>query len=228
MLDSLCNPEQPIRDDDEPSVPDTELKSVQFDTNWTAMLEDALSVANRVGDIDGRGNNMTTDCSQKTSLTCLHEQPCSRVLDFIKCTGFETFDDLVVTYYVTSFGSLSNLSNMQRLSRSRRLPTVFSRIFDATKSWNAWECRGLHDEILRAAENMLETESKQLQDVSSSNMDFILSFCPSTDIFLANQANPALKSLISTTVSVRCEIFLGRLMVKDLLTRSRLQIFGHS
>lgn len=80
------------------------------------------------------------------------------ILECAQDSGFDSFDAMVTSYYNTSFGESSPLSNEQRLSRNRRLPKVIADIFHAAGKWSDWERRGFHEEILKTAETMLISE----------------------------------------------------------------------
>ncbi|KAM0490357.1 hypothetical protein ACHAP8_011632 [Fusarium lateritium] len=73
--------------------------------------------------------------------------------------GFESFDDLVISYYVDEFEETSKLFHEQRFSRIRRLPGVFAEILEAARKWEPLECRGIGEEVLKEAEAGLMLES---------------------------------------------------------------------
>ncbi|KAF2624090.1 hypothetical protein BU25DRAFT_305328, partial [Macroventuria anomochaeta] len=81
------------------------------------------------------------------------------IIMYLETMGFETFDDLVRTYYGQQFGEASFLCNEQRLSRNRRFPGVIASLFCAAAKWTTWERRGFQEEILKATEAMLISES---------------------------------------------------------------------
>lgn len=84
-------------------------------------------------------------------------------------TGFENFDELVTAYYNATFNS-PMLSNEQRLSRNRRLPTVIADIFEAADQWSDREKRGFHEEMLMATESMLISEAAQAHSLMSASI----------------------------------------------------------
>ncbi|RYP75283.1 hypothetical protein DL771_002503 [Monosporascus sp. 5C6A] len=82
-------------------------------------------------------------------------------LTYLRTVGFKNIDELVCTYYGQQFQEASFLYNEQRLSRNRRLPGVVASVFCAATKWSAWESRGFHEEILKATEAMLISESEE-------------------------------------------------------------------
>ncbi|KAI1027911.1 hypothetical protein LB503_011919 [Fusarium chuoi] len=73
--------------------------------------------------------------------------------------GFESFDDLVTSYYADEFEEASKLFHEQRFSRIRRLPGVFAEILEGARKWEPSERRGLGEEVLREAEAVLMLEN---------------------------------------------------------------------
>jgi hypothetical protein len=91
------------------------------------------------------------------------------ILECALDTGFENFDELVTAYYNATFES-PTLSNEQRLSRNRRLPTVIADIFEAADQWSDWEKRGFYEELLKATESMLISETAQAHGLINASI----------------------------------------------------------
>jgi hypothetical protein len=125
------------------------------------------------------------------------------ILKYIENMGFENFDELVHTYYGQQFGEESFLCNEQRLSRNRRLPGVIASVFCAATGWSTWERRGFHEEILKATETMLISESLEagsdLQTSAARVLDARGSPLPSG----ASIVSPLKKSIASKVSRLR-------------------------
>ncbi|EWZ81077.1 hypothetical protein FOWG_15064 [Fusarium oxysporum f. sp. lycopersici MN25] len=88
--------------------------------------------------------------------------------------GFESFDDLVTSYYADEFEEASKLFHEQRFSRIRRLPGVFAEILEGARRWEPSERRGLGEEVLKEAEAVLMLENSEawqsLQSITDAAM----------------------------------------------------------
>ncbi|KAM0416842.1 hypothetical protein ACHAPD_005779 [Fusarium lateritium] len=80
-------------------------------------------------------------------------------MECVGAMGFESFDDLVTSYYTDEFEEASKLSHEQRFSRIRRLPGVFAEILEGARRWEPLECRGIGEEVLKESEAVLMLES---------------------------------------------------------------------
>ncbi|KAG8358448.1 hypothetical protein FVEN_g3807 [Fusarium venenatum] len=81
------------------------------------------------------------------------------IMECVGAMGFESFDDLVTSYYTDEFEEASKLSHEQRFSRIRRLPGVFAEILEGARRWEPLECRGIGEEVLKESEAVLMLES---------------------------------------------------------------------
>ncbi|KAG9505029.1 hypothetical protein J7337_001995 [Fusarium musae] len=95
-------------------------------------------------------------------------------MECVGAMGFESFDDLVTSYYADEFEEASKLFHEQRFSRIRRLPGVFAEILEGARRWEASERRGLGEEVLKEAEAVLMLENSEawqsLQSISDAAM----------------------------------------------------------
>ncbi|XPS69777.1 hypothetical protein M3J09_002034 [Ascochyta lentis] len=122
------------------------------------------------------------------------------VIRYSGTMGFETFDDLVRTYYGQQFGETSFLCNEQRLSRNRRLPGVIASLFCATTEWTPWERRGFQEEILKATEAMLISESLEAHFDLQNRAKCALEV-PRSPLFSLRSILSPLKTSITSNVS---------------------------
>ncbi|KAL4721753.1 hypothetical protein ACLX1H_011247 [Fusarium chlamydosporum] len=108
-----------------------------------------------------------------------------RFESIMKCVGemgFESFDDLVISYYTDDFEDASKLFHEQRFSRIRRLPGVFAEILDGARKWEPLERRGVGEEVLKEAETVLMLESSDAwQSLESITDEVITKDCISTE-----------------------------------------------
>ena len=84
------------------------------------------------------------------------------IMHHVQAAGFGSFDELAAAYYSSTFRDTSPLANEQHLSRNRRLPRVISDVYKAAGNWTHWERRGLHEEILKTAESMVNSEASAM------------------------------------------------------------------
>ena len=119
------------------------------------------------------------------------------IITYLETMGFENFDELVRTYYGQHFGEASFLCNEQRLSRNRRLPGVIASVFCAATKWSTWERRGFHEEILKATEAMLISESLEAQSDLQTRAARVLEAPRSTLPSVASEVSPLKKSITS-------------------------------
>lgn len=123
------------------------------------------------------------------------------IMRYLETMGFETFDDLVRTYYGQHFGEESFLCHEQRLSRNRRLPGVIASLICAATNWTPWERRGFQEEIQKATEAMLISESAEAHIDLQNRVACILETYKS----LPNSVKPIvspLKNSITSKVSL--------------------------
>ncbi|KAI1027290.1 hypothetical protein LB504_008112 [Fusarium proliferatum] len=100
--------------------------------------------------------------SSRSPVTVPRESLNARFQNIMECVGamgFESFDDLVTSYYADEFEEASKLFHEQRFSRIRRLPGVFAEILEGARRWEPSERRGLGEEVLREAEAVLMLEN---------------------------------------------------------------------
>ncbi|KAM3420968.1 hypothetical protein BST61_g4199 [Cercospora zeina] len=82
-----------------------------------------------------------------------------RAIEAIRCLGFDSIDHLAAQYYTADLQSRPGLRHRQRLSRRRGLPDLLGFVReDATANWTDWETQPYRDEIMRAAEEVLNHE----------------------------------------------------------------------
>ncbi|KAH7180236.1 hypothetical protein DER46DRAFT_619794 [Fusarium sp. MPI-SDFR-AT-0072] len=96
------------------------------------------------------------------------------IMECVGAMGFESFDDLVTSYYTDDFEEASKLFHEQRFSRIRRLPGVFAEILEGARKWEPSERRGISEEVLKEAELVLMLENseagKSLQSITDAAM----------------------------------------------------------
>ncbi|KAF5585429.1 uncharacterized protein FSUBG_12466 [Fusarium subglutinans] len=115
--------------------------------------------------------------SSRSPATVPRESLNARFQNIMECVGamgFESFDDLVTSYYVDEFEEASKLSHEQRFSRIRRLPGVFAEILEGARKWEPSERRGLGEEVLKETEAVLMLENsdawQSLQSITDAAM----------------------------------------------------------
>ncbi|KAG5763027.1 hypothetical protein H9Q72_008862 [Fusarium xylarioides] len=115
--------------------------------------------------------------SSRSPATVPRESLNARFQNIMECVGamgFESFDDLVTSYYADEFEETSKLSHEQRFSRIRRLPGVFAEILEGARRWEPSERRGLGEEVLKEAETVLMIENSEawqsLQSITDAAM----------------------------------------------------------
>ncbi|EMT72245.1 hypothetical protein FOC4_g10001694 [Fusarium odoratissimum] len=112
--------------------------------------------------------------SSRSPTTVPRESLNARFQNIMECVGamgFESFDDLVTSYYADEFEEASKLFHEQRFSRIRRLPGVFAEILEYARRWEPAERRGLGEEVLKEAEAVLMLESSEAWQSLQSNTD---------------------------------------------------------
>lgn len=119
------------------------------------------------------------------------------IIMYLETMGFENFDELVRTYYGQNFGEASFLCNEQRLSRNRRLPGVIASLFCAAARWTTWERRGFQEEILKATEAMLTSESLEAHSDLQTRAARVLEASRSTLPSVTSIVSPLKKSITS-------------------------------
>lgn len=86
------------------------------------------------------------------------------ILECVRIVGFSSFDSMVSAYYTVEFSDTSIVSNIQKVSRNRRLPGILAELREKTKTWTPWEAQGYRDEILKSAEDMFVSECYKFAD----------------------------------------------------------------
>lgn len=132
------------------------------------------------------------------------------VMECVGAAGFGSFDALVKSYYGDAFGEGSRLSNEQRLSRSRRLPSVLSDIVRSAGSWGAWERRGLYEEVLKAAEEALIGEHGRAGSAMDDCIAPVVESEGNPSAGCVRRAIAALTSAAPTSVSGASSLIGGR------------------
>ncbi|KAF2158291.1 hypothetical protein M409DRAFT_31201 [Zasmidium cellare ATCC 36951] len=99
------------------------------------------------------------------------QERASFVADGAVSVGFRDFDEAVEAYYNSRFGELSDPCTMQRLSRSRHLPKVLAKVRRAAQGWSEAERRGLEQEMVRCAEELLIEECDRFHAVKQRDRD---------------------------------------------------------
>ncbi|PNP80150.1 hypothetical protein FNYG_06518 [Fusarium nygamai] len=112
--------------------------------------------------------------SSRSPATVPRESLNARFQNIMECVGamgFESFDDLVTSYYADEFEEASKLFHEQRFSRIRRLPGVFAEILEGARRWEPSERRGLGEEVLKEAEAVLMLENSEARQSLQSITD---------------------------------------------------------
>ncbi|KAF4343769.1 hypothetical protein FBEOM_2271 [Fusarium beomiforme] len=99
--------------------------------------------------------------SSKVDSTASLNDRIGRVMECVGATGFESFDDVVTSYYCDEFEGGSKLFHEQRFSRLRRLPAVLTDILEGARKWDPAEHRGVSEEVLKEADAVLLLEGSQ-------------------------------------------------------------------
>ncbi|CAN9354309.1 unnamed protein product [Alternaria alternata] len=81
------------------------------------------------------------------------------VLETMRQTGFDDFEDMAVAYYTSQFEWGSVPAMLQSVSRSRRLKPMLHELSQNSKKWPRWQSRGLQESISRAAVTLPERMS---------------------------------------------------------------------
>lgn len=133
------------------------------------------------------------------------------VIDNMTLLGFENVDSLAKSYYNHVFDDASSsIANEQRISRNRRLPTVFAEIFSAASLWSEWERRGFFEEVLRMNEALLISEASSSQD----NIEKVL--------------RPIIKSFIEDDTPDRIDVKSINRLLQDKVSTLELDLSGCS
>lgn len=72
------------------------------------------------------------------------------VLEAMRTSGFQDFDDMALAYYTAQFEKGSFPAMVQCASRSRRLKAVLQELYESSSQWPRWESRGLYESISEA------------------------------------------------------------------------------
>lgn len=119
------------------------------------------------------------------------------IMECVGAMGFESFDDLVTSYYADEFEEASKLFHEQRFSRIRRLPGVFAEILEGARKWEPSERRGLGEEVLREAEAVLMLENSTAWQSLQSITDLAIA----KDNISTEQVYQNLSTVLPTEVS---------------------------
>lgn len=163
------------------------------------------------GNIGSRSSTCVTgDVSATTPTSCsMAERPAidgadvdidervSCVLRYIKTMGFDNFDQLARIYYCHHFRDSSLICNEQRLSRNRRLPSMFASVCGNATKWSTWERRGFQEEILKATEAMLLSECRESHTGLETGAVRALVASPAAEQPLASIFSPLKKCIVS-------------------------------
>ncbi|EME40077.1 hypothetical protein DOTSEDRAFT_74812 [Dothistroma septosporum NZE10] len=85
----------------------------------------------------------------------------------IRPLGFDSIDELAAQYYTADLQHRPVLSHIRQLSRRRGLTELLRAIReDARDNWTEWEVQRYRDEVLRAAEEILDDEFSQFTKLS--------------------------------------------------------------
>lgn len=109
----------------------------------------------------------TTASTAKASVSTIDsnssvEDRLDSVVELVQNAGFRNMDDMIISYYTTTFDDDSNIFYEQRMSRKRGLPTMLSRIRSSTAGWHEYEREAYESEILKNAESLLVGECRRL------------------------------------------------------------------
>lgn len=134
------------------------------------------------------------------------------IIDGAAKLGFENFDTLAKDYYKHTFeNASSSIANEQRMSRNRRLPTVFEEIFSAATDWSEWERRGFFEEVVRMTESLLISEANASQSVLEEKLEPLISACAENQM-PSKLDLTSISRLIQNNVSISISDFYQALM----------------
>lgn len=123
------------------------------------------------------------------------ENRMTTVWDSIKAQGFDSFDEMITTFYTSSFAH-SALSKEQRFSRNRRLPKLITDLAHAADRWCTWERHGFYEEILKAAETTLIAEDSKSSKESATVIDSLVDDSGQADQFDIDPALDEYRNLV--------------------------------
>ncbi|KAL5090063.1 hypothetical protein Trisim1_004589 [Trichoderma cf. simile WF8] len=171
-----------------------------------SILSKVQSAASNLPSCASSSNHPNTDAQVLSSIDLPLNKRFQSIMECVGAMGFESFDELVTSYYVDEFEEASQLFHEQRFSRHRRLPVVFADILEGARRWKPSERRGLGEEVLKEAEAVLIAEISQawkalqpLTDTGAFGQD-----CQQTSqntTTHANRLRQHLRTVISTEVS---------------------------
>lgn len=152
--------------------------------------------------------------SSRSPATVPRESLNARFQNIMECVGamgFESFDDLVTSYYADEFEEASKLFHEQRFSRIRRLPGVFAEILEGARRWEPSESRGLGEEVLREAEAVLMLENSGARQ----SLQPIIDAAMTKDNISTEQVYQNLSTVLPTEVST-CALTHDSLVIYSL------------
>ncbi|MCJ1245652.1 hypothetical protein MMC30_002856 [Trapelia coarctata] len=82
-------------------------------------------------------------------------------LDTTRQLGFSSVDDLAAQFWTADLRDRPSLADAQRLSRRRGLPRMLAELRKNSDDWTSWEAQGYHDEVVHAAEAVLDDECRR-------------------------------------------------------------------
>ncbi|CAN9404160.1 unnamed protein product [Alternaria alternata] len=111
------------------------------------------------------------------------------VLETMRQTGFDDFEDMAVAYYTSQFEWGSVPAMLQSVSRSRRLKPMLHELSQNSKKWPRWQSRGLQESISRAAVTLCvgEMQGDECSTVGSSLQPEMAKFISTLEWLLQNQ-----------------------------------------
>ncbi|KAK1660105.1 hypothetical protein BDP55DRAFT_719417 [Colletotrichum godetiae] len=137
------------------SPPETEVIQRPEYSNNESMGIHSVFYSGKNGSRTPRGQlgSIASTTSLCERLSCLRH--CAKLL------GFGSLDAVLSLYYTADLSESPALSEEQRTSRERRLPTLLSEIREHSNTWNRWEQSGFIEEMLRGAQYFYAEEVKQ-------------------------------------------------------------------
>ncbi|KAK0762026.1 hypothetical protein N5P37_004826 [Trichoderma harzianum] len=126
-----------------------------------SILSKVQSAASNLPSCASSSNHPNTDAQVLSPINLSLNKRFQSIMECVGAMGFESFDELVTSYYVDEFEEASQLFHEQRFSRHRRLPVVFADILEGARRWKPSERRGLGEEVLKEAEAVLIAEISQ-------------------------------------------------------------------
>lgn len=132
--------------------------------------------------------------------------------------GFRQLCELVCTYYTQNFHESSFLCNELRPSHHRRLPAVFSTVFRASENWSIWERRGFQEEVSKATEEVLLSESWEAQSDIQLAVTHMLMAPKSNLPCVASRVSPFKSCITNKVRRPECHVYQNHRRIMSFIT----------